>query len=52
VKLLARLVFVAADAALHQVVLPKRTKREREQAVSELAQLLTWGLRNRDIDAA
>jgi AcrR family transcriptional regulator len=44
VKLLSRLLFVAADVALHQVVLPKRTKRERQEAIDELAQLLTWGL--------
>lgn len=44
VKLLARLLFVAADAALHQVVLPRSTKRERQEAIEVLAQLLTWGL--------
>jgi AcrR family transcriptional regulator len=47
VKLLARLLFVAGDAALHQVVLPRRTKQERIQAIEELSRLLTQGLRTR-----
>jgi AcrR family transcriptional regulator len=42
--LLARLLFVAADAALHQVVLPLKSASERAAAIDELARLLSHGL--------
>jgi hypothetical protein len=42
--LLARLLFVAADAALHQVVLPMSSAGERARAIDELARLLSQGL--------
>jgi AcrR family transcriptional regulator len=44
IKLLARLVFVVADSALHQVILPMKTKKQRLEAINELTNLLTNGL--------
>jgi AcrR family transcriptional regulator len=45
VRLLAHLLFVAADSALHQVILPIRRKSDRSRAMAELVSLLTNGLR-------
>lgn len=41
---LARLLFVAADAALHHVILPLDSANERTIAIDELSKLLTVGL--------
>ncbi len=45
VELLARLLFVAGDAALHQIILPMKRQADRIAAVAELSNLLTFGLK-------
>jgi uncharacterized membrane-anchored protein len=47
VSLLARLLFVASDSALHQVILPMRRAKDRSAAIDELASLLTVGIKTK-----
>ncbi len=47
IDLLARLLFTAADSALHQVILPLKQPTERRAALQELSELLTFGLEPR-----